>query len=399
MSARAARLLAWSLFGLFVVLAAATPVLVAIRNGHASDSLVALGIGFAFVGALVASRQPANAVGWLLLAAAVALGLDTFTTVYASRSSSPGAQWAGWLNSWLLFVWLYVPALFLVLVFPAGRLLSRRWRTVVWLGMGAVTADIVGTAFAPGVLEIPADQPIRNPLGIAGPVGEALSWLSGAGELLAAGTLVLGGLSVFLRLRRAHGRERQQVTWFAYICIMALVPFVVLALVSLVAGDDVAPWLNMVQVIAWWSLVALLLIGLPAAIGIAILRHRLYDIDIVINRTLVYATLTLTLGTAYLGSVLLLQLALDPLTQGSDLAVAMSTLAVAALFRPARRRIQLLVDRRFFRRKYDAARTLQAFGSRLRDQLDVDALGNDLSDVVRETVQPTHVTLWLRGSR
>ncbi|TDW81796.1 hypothetical protein EV137_7806 [Kribbella pratensis] len=399
MSARAARLLAWSLFGLFVVLAAATPVLVAIRNGHASDSLVALGIGFAFVGALVASRQPANAVGWLLLTAAVALGLDTCTTVYASRSSSPGAQWAGWLNSWLLFVWLYVPALFLVLVFPAGRLLSRRWRTVVWLGMGAVTADIVGTAFAPGVLEIPADQPIRNPLGIAGPVGDALSWLSGAGELLAAGTLVLGGLSVFLRLRRAHGRERQQVTWFAYICIMALVPFVVLALVSLVVGDDVAPWLNVVQVIAWWSLVALLLIGLPAAIGIAILRHRLYDIDIVINRTLVYATLTLTLGTAYLGSVLLLQLALDPLTQGSDLAVAMSTLAVAALFRPARRRIQLLVDRRFFRRKYDAARTLQAFGSRLRDQLDVDALGNDLSDVVRETVQPTHVTLWLRGSR
>jgi hypothetical protein len=399
MSARAARLLAWSLFGLFVVLAAATPVLVAIRNGHASDSLVALGIGFALVGALVASRQPANAVGWLLLAAAVALGLDTCTTVYASRSSSPGAQWAGWLNSWLLFVWLYVPALFLVLVFPAGRLLSRRWRTVVWLGMGGVTADIVGTAFAPGVLEIPADQPIRNPLGIAGPVGDALSWLSGAGELLAAGTLVLGGLSVFLRLRRAHGRERQQVTWFAYICIMALVPFVVLALVSLVAGDDVAPWLNVVQVIAWWSLVALLLIGLPAAIGIAILRHRLYDIDIVINRTLVYATLTLTLGTAYLGSVLLLQLALDPLTQGSDLAVAMSTLAVAALSRPARRRIQLLVDRRFFRRKYDAARTLQAFGSRLRDQLDVDALGNDLSDVVRETVQPTHVTLWLRGSR
>ncbi|TDO56187.1 hypothetical protein EV651_113213 [Kribbella sp. VKM Ac-2571] len=399
MSGRGARLLAWGLFGIFVVLAAATPVLVAIRNGHASDALVALGIGFALVGALVASRQPANAVGWLLLAAAVALGLDTFTTVYANRSSSPGAQWAGWLNSWLLFVWLYVPALFLPLVFPAGRLLSRRWRLVVGLGVGAVGADIIGAAFTPGVLEIPSDRPIRNPLGIGGPVGDALAWLSATAELLAAGTLVLGALSVFLRLRRAHGRERQQVTWFAYICIVALVPFVVLALAGLVAGDDVPPWLNVVQVVAWWSLVALLLIGLPSAIGIAILRHRLYDIDIVINRTLVYATLTLTLGTAYLGSVLLLQLVLNPLTQGSDLAVAMSTLAVAALFRPARRRIQLLVDRRFFRRRYDAARTLAAFGARLRDELDIDALGTDLQAVVHDTMQPVHVALWLRSPR
>jgi hypothetical protein len=391
-----ARWLAWSLFGLFVGLAAATPLLVAVRNGNASDALVAIGIGFALVGALVASRHPANAVGWLLLVSAVALGLDTFMSVYASRASSPGAAWAGWLNSWLLFVWLYLPALFLALVFPGGRLLSPRWRVVVGLGVGAVAANVAGTAFAPGVLDISADRPIRNPLGIGGSVGDALSWLSGAGELLAAGTLVLGGLSLVLRLRRSHGRERQQVTWFAYVCMLALVPFVVLVLVSVLAGDQDAPWLNALALIAWWSLVVLILVGLPAAIGIAILRHQLYDIDLVINRTLVYGALTLTLGASYLGSVLLLQLVLNPLTQGSDLAVAMSTLAVAALFRPARRRIQLLVDRRFFRHRYDAARTLQAFGSRLRDQLDVDALGNDLQVVVRDTMQPAHVSLWLR---
>ncbi|TCO50205.1 hypothetical protein EV646_102279 [Kribbella antiqua] len=399
MSGRVAKWLAWSLFGFFVILALATPVLVAVRHGNASDALVAIGIGFALVGALVASRQPANAAGWLLLVAAVALGLDTFMTVYASRASSPGAAWAGWLTSWLLFVWLYLPALFLTLVFPAGRLLSRRWRTVVGLGIGAVAANVVGTAFAPGVLEIPADRPIHNPLGVGGPVGGALSWLSGAGELLAAGTLVLGGVSLVLRLRRSRGRERRQVTWFAYVCMLALVPFVVLAVVSLVAGDDLPPWLNVAALIAWWSLVALVLVGLPLAIGVAILRHHLYDIDVVINRTLVYGALTLTLGASYLGSVLLLQLVLNPMTQGSDLAVAMSTLAVAALFRPARRRIQLLVDRRFFRRRYDAARTLQAFGALLRDQLDVDALGNDLQSVVRDTMQPTQVTLWLRGSR
>jgi hypothetical protein len=195
-----------------------------------------------------------------------------------------------------------------------------------------------------------------------------------------------------LVFRYRHGRydERQQLKWLTYAAGLVGLTAIALAVVEATVSWDTTELSN--------SVVSGSLATVPLAIGVAILRYGLYDVDLVINRTLVYGALTATLAAAYLGTVLLLQLALSPLTEQSDLAIAGSTLAVAALFRPARRRIQELVDRRFFRHKYDAALTLERFGARLRDEVDLDALGGDLRRVVSDTMQPAHVSLWLRGA-
>ena len=190
-------------------------------------------------------------------------------------------------------------------------------------------------------------------------------------------------------MRRSHGVERQQLKWFAYVGVLMLAALILSAL-SLIGHN-----LYFVGVIGWSAFLALVTFGLPLAIGTAILRHRLYDIDVVINRTLVYGALTATLGATYLGLVLVIGLTLGT----SNLAIAISTLAVAALFRPLRTRIQAAVDRRFYRRRYDAARTLEEFGGRLRDEIDLDALQRELVSVVGETVQPAQVTLWLPSER
>ena len=206
-----------------------------------------------------------------------------------------------------------------------------------------------------------------------------------------------------IRFRRSRGVERLQLKWFAYAGLLALAGLM-LAPVSVLlggaqSGEAGGALVDVLGPIGWFTALFAIVLGIPAATGVAILRHRLYDIDLVINRTLVYGALTVTLLAAYLGSVLLLQLALSGLTEDSGLAVAASTLAVAALFRPARRRIQAAVDRRFYRRKYDAARTLERFGTRLRDEVDLDALGSELSGVVAETMQPASVSLWLRAPK
>jgi hypothetical protein len=258
--------------------------------------------------------------------------------------------------------------------------LSRRWRWVGWTAALAIAGAFVTQGLAPGAVE---DYPhVQNPYGVHSPL---LSPLTGLSFLMMIAAIVGSSASLIVRFRRAQGELRQQIKWLAFAGCVAAVTFV-LALVTYDAvGEGVANAAIMLSVI-----------GLPVAAAIAILRYRLYEVDVVINRALVYFALTALLAGAYLGAVLVLQLVLSGVTEGSGLAVAASTLAVAALFRPARARIQASVDRRFYRRRYDAQVTLEAFSARLRDQLELGAVSGDLRGVVRETLQPAHVSLWLR---
>jgi hypothetical protein len=300
-----------------------------------------------------------------------------------------------WVDGWIWFVWLTLAGIFLPLVFPTGRLLSRRWRWAVGLGVCALVASVIGAAFTAGPLDAGTPKPVRNPLGASGAWGELVAAVGIVGDVLAALGFLLAMLTLVLRLRRSSGVERQQLKTFGYVVSLAIVGLVVASAAEF-AGSDSASWVYVVGATGWFVALFLIVVGIPAAVGIAILRHRLYDIDVVIKRTLVYGSLTAILALSYLVLVLLFRLVLAPLTEGSDLAVAGSTLAVAALFRPLRSRIQAVVDRRFFRARYDAAQTLQGFAGRLRDELDLETLGVDLRQAVRDTMAPAHVSLWLR---
>jgi hypothetical protein len=344
----------------------------------------AIAVVFSAVGVLVASRHPGNATGWLFLGVGVATGLGTLAGSYAdawvaggydgSRRLGETAAWYGTL-SWIPFI--LVPCTFVLLLFPDGRLLSPRWRWVAWCAGAGIAGVFITTGITAGPLE---DQPqLDNPFGIDTPL---LNPLTGLSVLLLVIGMAGSAASAVTRFRRAHGERRQQMKWLALAGTVVAVTIPVA-----VAGSDVL-WGDTAVNVACM----LAVLGLPIAAGIAILRHRLYDIDVVINRTLVYGGLTATLGATYLVLVLLIGLAVGR----SGLAVAVSTLAVAALFGPARARIQAGVDRRFYRRRYDATQTLEAFGGRLRDELDLEALAADLRGVVVDTVQPAHVSLWLR---
>jgi hypothetical protein len=339
-------------------------------------------LGFAFVGALVASRHPENPIGWIFCGGAVAFSLSGLGEAYAVYTlfAEPGSLLGGGKTTAWFSVWVWVlggvPLLILFpLLFPNGELLSRRWRIVAVAALAAIAFLVLGTMFAPGPME---DLPeIENPYGLGGVAGDVFDAFQAVGWLLLILSLIASATSLVLRFRRSHGIERQQIKWVAAASVVLVVSFLMWEV--------------------WEGMAPLGILTMVVAAGIAILRYRLYDIDVVINRTLVYGALTATLALAYLGGVLLLQLALRPLTESSNLAIAGSTLGVAALFRPARARIQEVVDRRFYRRKYDAQRTLEAFSTRLRDQLDLGALHSELSAVVSETLQPAHVSLWLRA--
>jgi hypothetical protein len=377
------KLLAWSLAAVTLALLVTGWVI-----GGGSLLVPTLGLVFSAVGALVASRQPRNAVGWIFVGVGLSTCLGVLSGAYAERwtDGRGGSQGLGELaavygsTSWVPFI--LVPCTFVLLLFPDGRLLSRRWRWVAWCAGAGIVGVVIVSFVAPGRLE---DYPqLENPYGIDVPL---LAPLTGLAALLVLIGMAGSAASLIARFRRAEGERRQQIKWLALAGAVAAV----VVPIATIGSDEL--WGTAVTNVACM----LGVLGLPLAAGVAILRHRLYDIDVVINRALVYGAVTASLAVAYLACVLLLQLALSPLTANSGLAIAASTLAVAAMFRPVRARAQAVVDRRFYRRRYDASRTLEAFASRLRDELDLDALDADLRDVVADAMQPAHVSLWLRS--
>jgi len=374
--------IALTLFALtLALLVPAVPLGIGVEPAFDLVAFHLFAVVLATAGLLVASRHPSNPVGWLFLGIAVLSSFEELSEAYGLRVAKdglPAGEIADWVSSW---IWILTPALLalVLLLFPDGRLPSRRWRIVPALAFAGCALAIPGLALSADSGEEFAGG--ENPFAVKSPV---IDLLAGLGLALVMAALIASVVSLFRRSRRARGVERQQLKW------------VVLAASSLGVALPVAIALWATQTILAKALIASTLPLIPIAACIAILRYRLYDIDVVINRTLVYGALTATLALAYLSSVLLLQLALTPLGE-SGLAVAGSTLAVAALFRPARARIQRAVDRRFYRRKYDAARTLEAFSARLRDEIELDSLSTELRAVVQETMQPAHVSLWLRA--
>jgi hypothetical protein len=386
------RRLPWLLLGAWGLVTAVSSVL-NWRQGDELDAVGPLAVAvLAGVGAMLAARRPVNPIGWLLLGIAVIIGLAELATVLADRSASEtepglGARLLVWFDNWALQLWLGVIGIAVPLLFPDGRLPSRRWRRLAWPAAAVVVVAVLGVAFGSPRLDVGPEATVANPLALGGAVGAVLREAGGVASGGLVEAMMLGALaSVAVRLRRSTGVERQQLKWFAYAIGLLLWGLLTAVAANLAGVDPLA-------IAGWAVFLVSVAVGLPVAIAVAILRYRLYDIDVVINRTLVYGGLSATLGGAYLGLVLLAGLTIGE----SDLATALSTLAVAALFGPARGRIQAAVDRRFYRRRYDAERTLEAFGGRLRDELDLETLGDDLRGVVTETVQPAHVSLWLRG--
>jgi hypothetical protein len=397
---RTAAVLAWFAFTLTVVAGGGFVVFGFLSGGtalpsdfenttDAANNIVnaVLFVTLAGAGALIASRRPASKIGWILCLAPIALSWTTFVesvyvyTRYANPGALPFSDNLIWAANWMWSLG-FVPLLtWLLLLFPDGRLLSSRWRPVSWLAAIALGALVLGYALSPGPLE--DYSTVQNPLGIGNAAGDVLKALRSAGLPLLVITAVLSTASLVVRFRRSRGEQREQLKWVAAAGGVAIAGWIIGAgLDSLFSSGGI--------------IVSLSITGFPVAVGIAVLKYRLYDIDVVINRTLVYGSLTATLATFYVGSVLLLERLLAPITRQSDLAIAASTLAAAAFFRPLRSRIQQAVDRRFFRHKYDAQRILEAFGASLRREFDIDALRRELTRVIGRTMNPAHVSLWLR---
>ncbi|MGH2451963.1 MAG: hypothetical protein ACRDGE_11995 [Candidatus Limnocylindria bacterium] len=397
-------------FALIVASLILTGLSHALGTTVAADLVVPVAFGvvtltFPAVGALVLIRRPAQRVGWLLSVVALGWALANAASAHAEyafvarRGGLPGGDWALWLsgNSWNIVL---SQGLLLLLLFllPTGSLASPSWRPAVVLSVAWSAATAATLAFAGGALQHQSGLEVANPAAAPEPLGSALRALAEPLQLGFLALFALATTSLVRRLRRSRGVERQQLKWIAAAAIAAviIVGSVILALV--LGSEEAAPD---EPILGGW-LLAFVTVGtlspglLPLAIGVAVLRHGLYEIDVLINRALVYGVLSALLVGTYVLSVLAFSALLRPLTGSGELAVAVSTLAVVALFQPLRRRIQGAVDRRFYRSRYDAARTLDRFGTRLREQVDLDDVRADLLGAVHETVRPAHASVWLR---
>jgi hypothetical protein len=380
---------AWMTSMLLIGLALTLPRIVARSTAEAAmydywrESIVNTS-AYATVGMLIVMRRPAHRIGWLFIVIGLFGATQLISGQYATTSLAiglhrlPGGLIVAWISN-LAQLLAVTSMVFMLLLFPTGYLPSHRWRLVAWtLGFG-IGLSLIGAAIAPGPLE--SFPNVENPFGIG---------ISGTIDLLdlLVVVLVLLGLagavaSLISRFRQARGIERQQLKWFVYIATVGIAALLSTQ-IDLISG--------ILENLLWAAVPS----GLPIAVAVAILRYQLYDIDVLINRTLVYGALTASLALVYVGCVVVLQQILRPFTAGSELAIVASTLAIAALFTPLRKRIQNIIDKRFYRRKYDATKILSAFAATARDETDLAQLTGALRRVVDETVQPEFVGVWLR---
>jgi hypothetical protein len=387
--------LAWSTWALTMLLFGATFVLVSLRSpettsevetGWASVVPVAVFVvSYATVGALVIARHRSNKLGWSAAACGLMFALASFGLVYGDEGAvvdvRPGGELLLTLSQWQWLAGIVFGGPFLILFFPRGTLPSQRWRPVAAALIVGLAAVVVSTTFYPG--RVP-DTSLENPLGIEA-VGGILKVLGVLGGILVALASIGSVVSVIVRFRRAHETERQQMKWFVFAIVTAVV---------IVLGIGFP-----IEALGYYEASNMIVTGalsiIPISIGIAVLTRRFYDIDIVINKTLVYAILSAVLAASYLALIFILQEVTNVFGSDSDLSIAASTLAVAALFGPVRARVQRLIDRRFYRRRYDASHALRAFAVRLRDQVDLDAVNHEILAVVDNTVGPRHAGIWL----
>jgi hypothetical protein len=397
MSTGAAAWVAWTLCGLTLVLVCCVVVFTFLYRVGLQELIFLIGVvASALVGAVVASRRPRNPIGWFFVLSAVCFAVSEAAFRYAAYGlvldpgSLPLAHAMAWPSSWMWVPAVVLALIFVPLYFPTGHLLSPRWRPVLWLAIFVSVTLAVLWAFAPGATS--GVRGVTNPLGI-----EALRPVAGDLGSDVTGVLVvivfLASLaSLVVRFWRSRGEERQQMKWITYAAGAMFTMVLLIALLDVVAANSaLAKVAN--------PLTGAMFAGMPVAVGIAVLKYRLYDIDLLINRTLVYGALTVLLALVYFGGVTATHAIFRTLTgqqEQPQLAIVISTLVIAALFNPLRLRIQAFIDRRFYRRKYDAAKTLEAFSAKLRDETDLDALSSEMVGVVRETMQPAHVSLWLR---